>query len=153
MNTQAKYIGIIVIVLLVGGFGYYAISPLFNSIHANDALPTAAVVPTTEPTSADSGASVVGTFGHPASGTVRIVTADGASYVRYENLKTINGPDIYVYLAKDMNATDFVSLGKVKATEGNVNYEIPADVNSKDYPYVLTWCKTFSVLFNSAKVQ
>ena len=99
------------------------------------------------------GAEVVGTAGHPASGTARIVSADGKNYVRYENFKTINGPDIYVYLSKDLEANDFVSLGRVKATEGNINYEIPSTVNSSDYPYVLTWCKVFGVLFNSAKIN
>jgi hypothetical protein len=98
-------------------------------------------------------AAVTGTTGHPASGTARLVTADGKSYVRYENFKTINGPDIYVYLAKDLDAHEYVSLGKVRATEGNVNYEIPAGTDLSQYPYVLTWCKTFGVLFNSAKIQ
>lgn len=103
--------------------------------------------------SAGAGAQVVGTAGHPASGTVRLVAADGTTYVRYENFKTINGPDIYVYLAKDLDAKEFVSLGKVKATEGNINYQVPADVDASQYPYVLTWCKTFGVLFNSAKLN
>jgi hypothetical protein len=40
----------------------------------------------------------------------------------------------------------------VKATEGNINYEIPEGVDPREYPYVLTWCKAFGVLFNSAKV-
>src|SRR3989344_8688842 len=31
---------------------------------------------------------VVGTFGHPASGTARLIEAEGKSYVRYENFKT-----------------------------------------------------------------
>jgi hypothetical protein len=97
-------------------------------------------------------APLVGTSGHPASGTARVVTVGGKSYVRYENFKTINGPDIFVYLSKDLAASDFVNLGKVKATEGNVNYEIPANVNPADYPYVLIWCRAFGVLFNSAKV-
>ncbi len=97
--------------------------------------------------------TVTGTVGHPASGTVKIVRADGKEYVRYENLKTINGPDIFVYLSKDMGAKEFVNLGKVKSTEGNSNYEIPAGTNPAEYPYVLIWCKQFGVLFNSAKLS
>ncbi len=97
--------------------------------------------------------NVIGTAGHPASGTVRIVEADDKKYVRYENFKTINGPDIYVYLAKDLDAKEFVNLGRVRATEGNINYEIPAEVNVTDYPYVLTWCEAFGVLFNYADIS
>ena len=160
MNTKL-IMGIIASVLILG-FAYYAISPLFITIKANDALPTqvhSANVPQTPQAPAgapqvqkDTAASVVGTTGHPASGTARIVVADGKSYIRYENFKTINGPDIYVYLSKDLEAKEYISLGKVKATEGNINYEIPSNVNPKDYKYVLTWCKTFGVLFNSAQI-
>lgn len=99
------------------------------------------------------GVPVADTPAHPASGTVRTVVAAGKSYIRYENYKTINGPDLYVYLSKDLSATEFVNLGRLKATEGNVNYEVPAGVNFADYPYVLTWCKQFGVLFNSADLR
>ena len=165
---KTKYIVIGVIVLGIAGFAYWAISPLFRNIKANDVLPSSATAqpithqgsatnPTTTTSSThapteSNAASVTGTPGHPASGTVRIVESDGKRYVRYENFKTINGPDIFVYLSRDKDAKDFVSLGKVRATEGNINYEIPANIDPRDYPYVLTWCKTFSVLFNSAKV-
>lgn len=168
---KTKYVIIGIVVLCLAAFGYWAISPLFRNIKANDALPPATPSAVAQPstpqkvatnpssaapavqTQTETGdAAVTGTLGHPASGTVRIVESDGKRYVRYENFKTINGPDIYVYLSKDMDAKDFVSLGKVRATEGNINYEIPTNIDPHDYPYVLTWCKTFSVLFNSAKV-
>lgn len=133
-------------VILVGilGFAYYAVSPLFIHIKVDEALPTAVGSPRV---------AVVDTPIHPASGFVRIVDADGKMYVRYEEYKTINGPDLYVYLAKDLDATEFVDLGKIKATEGNINYEIPAGVDIAEYPYVLTWCKAFGVLFNSADLS
>jgi len=104
------------------------------------------------PTSA-APAPVIGTPLHPASGTARVVEAEsGKHYLRYENFKTINGPDLFVYLAKDLDATEFVNLGELRGTEGNINYEIPAGVNLTEYPYALTWCRQFSVLFNSAKL-
>jgi hypothetical protein len=139
---------------------YYAISPLFRNVKVDEAAPASVVEE--EETEEDKPAAmvsesvpatVVGTTGHPASGTARIITADGKRYVRYEDFKTINGPDIYVYLAKDLEAKEFVNLGRVRATEGNINYEIPDEVDVKEYPYVLTWCQAFGVLFNSAKVQ
>ena len=97
-------------------------------------------------------APVIGTVGHPAEGSAFIVESEGKRYVRYENFKTINGPDLYVYLAKTPDAKEVVSLGLLRATEGNVNYEIPDGVDPKDYPYALVWCKQFGVLFNSAKL-
>lgn len=146
-------LGVLVLAVL-----YYAVSPLFRNVKVDESAPAgmmekaAGEVPTVT-VSEGAASAVVGTTGHPASGTVRIVTADGKRYVRYEDFKTINGPDIYVYLAKDLEAKEFINLGRVRATEGNINYEIPDEVDVKEYPYVLTWCQTFGVLFNSAKVQ
>ncbi len=151
-------------VLVVLGFAYYAISPLFRVVEMHDPLPTAqnqkndegetapSVAETLASLTGTAPAPVTGTLGHPAEGTVRVVEADGKKYLRYENFKTINGPDIYVYLGKDLEAKEFISLGKVKATVGDINYELPEGVDLREYPYALTWCKTFGVLFNSAKI-
>ncbi|MBP9855856.1 MAG: DM13 domain-containing protein [Candidatus Pacebacteria bacterium] len=149
MITKKIIILIVVIIVLVAG--YYFISPFFINIKMDEALPVGGG-PASDLATTSERAEVVGTAGHPASGYALVVEAEGKKYVRYEDFKTINGPDIYVYLAKDLEAKEFVSLGKVKATEGNVNYEIPAGVNVSEYPYVLTWCKTFGVLFNHAKL-
>lgn len=131
---------------------YYAISPLFRTIKVDEATPVAQAPVAQERAEMFDARSVEGTIGHPASGTARIVESGGKTYVRYENFKTINGPDLFIYLAKDKGAKEFVNLGALKATEGNVNYEIPASVNVAEYPYVLTWCKTFGVLFNSVRL-
>ena len=148
-------VGAAVLIALIA-FGYYALSPLFRNVKVDEALPGTKAVETQTKEQSQSqvvSAQVVGTAGHPASGTVRIVEAESKSYIRYENFKTINGPDIYVYLSKDLDAKEFVNLGMVKATEGNINYEIPADVDVAGYPYVLTWCKAFGVLFNYADLS
>lgn len=129
-------------------FAYYALSPLFVTLRMDEALP---VAESSETVSA--AASIVDTPAHPAQGQVRIVRTGLQTYVRYENLKTINGPDIFVYLAKDLDAKEFANLGRVKATEGNANYEVPAGINVADYRYVLIWCKAFGVLFNSADIS
>lgn len=155
-------VGVLVLTAVLG-FVYYAISPLFISVKVDEAIPNQEVEEDEVPivTSEDEGevelpiaeplvATVIDTPAHPASGLVRLVEADGKTYVRYENYKTINGPDIFVYLAKDINAKEFIDLGRVKATEGNINYEIPDGVSVSEYPYVLTWCKQFGVLFNYA---
>lgn len=98
-------------------------------------------------------AAVIGTSGHPGSGTARVIVAESGTVVRYENFKTINGPDLFVYLAKDLGAKEFVSLGELRATEGNINYEVPQGVNVQEYKYVMVWCKQFGVLFNYAELR
>jgi hypothetical protein len=60
---------------------------------------------------------------------------------------------LYVYLASDLEATSFVSLGRIRGTEGNVTYEVPEGTDLSEYPYVLTWCRAFGVLFNHADIS
>lgn len=161
MSKNIWYILGGLVLAAVLGFAYYAISPLFINIKVDEVLPgqkmteSASTTPSAEievevlPTQSAT-ASVVDTPAHPASGFVRVVEAEGKTYVRYENYKTINGPDLYVYLAKDIEAKEFIDLGEIKATEGNINYEVPIGTEVSEYPYVLTWCKQFGVLFNYA---
>lgn len=154
-----KKIAITIVAILIAWFLYYTISPLFINIRADEALPVVTSQNATSTVAENQIVAVnyetapkqlIDTPLHPASGTVRVVQSGPAHFLRYENFKTINGPDIYVYLSKDINATDFVNLGPVKATEGNVNYEIPAGVDPREYPYAIIWCEQFNTLFNSA---
>lgn len=152
-----KRVGIAVGVLIVLGVAYYGISPIFRHVRVNDAAPQTINSPDSNAavhTPADNTvATVVPTTAHPASGTVRVIKTKDGEVIRYENFKTLNGPDLYVYLANDLDAKDYVNLGTLKATEGNVNYDVPKDIDTTKYKYVLTWCKTFSVLFNYADIS
>ncbi len=66
---------------------------------------------------------------------------DGNNVLRLENFKATNGLDLYVYLATDNHASEFVNLGKLKANNGNQNYNIPENTNLEKYNKVLIWCK------------
>lgn len=100
-----------------------------------------------------SGTFVDGDWIHKTQGTARIITLDdGSSVLRLEDFKTTNGPDVFVYLATDDKATEFVDLGRLKANNGNQNYELP-DVDFSKYDKVLIWCKAFSILFGTAELN
>jgi len=91
---------------------------------------------------------------HKAEGVAKVVNlADGKTFLRLENLKATNGPDLYVYLSTDKGVSDFVNLGRLKGNIGNQNYEIPAGTDLAKYDTVLIWCKAFSTLFGSAKLS
>jgi len=91
---------------------------------------------------------------HKAEGIVKVINlADGRTFLRLENLKTTNGPDLYVYLSVGKDASDIVNLGRLKGNIGNQNYEIPAGADLSKYDTVLIWCKAFSTLFGSAKLS
>ena len=90
---------------------------------------------------------------HNAEGIAKVIPLeDGSNILRLENLHVTNGPDLYVYLATDKRASDFVSLGKLKANNGNQNYDIPSQTDLTKYETVLIWCRPFSVLFGSAEL-
>jgi Electron transfer DM13 len=88
---------------------------------------------------------------HNAEGLAKIIPLqDGTNILRLENLQVTNGPDLYVYIATDKSASDFISLGELKANNGNQNYDIPSETDLTKYDTALIWCRPFSVLFGSA---
>ncbi|MEK6842591.1 MAG: DM13 domain-containing protein [Nanoarchaeota archaeon] len=56
-------------------------------------------------------------------------------------------------MATDTNGEDYIDLGELKATKGNINYEIPEDIDFEKYDKVLIWCVPFKVLFGYAKLK
>ena len=145
MQKKTKIIVIVGAVVLFA-LAYYALSPLWRTVLLEEAVPASA-------TTTSSARPIVDTAAHPASGTVSVFTSGTEAILRYENFKTINGPDLKVYLSTDLKATEFVDLGVLKATEGNVNYSIPTGTDLQKYRYALVWCEQFGVLFNSADLR
>ena len=91
---------------------------------------------------------------HDAQGDAYTIPLEnGDDVLRLENFESTNGPDLYVYLATDDRATDFVNLGTLKANNGNQNYDIPTGTDLTKYNNVLIWCKAFGVLFGSADLS
>lgn len=89
---------------------------------------------------------------HDVEGKALLIESGDKKYIRFENFKTTNGPDLRVYLSAGLNNKDYVDLGAIKATEGNINYEIPAGTDTDKYSNVLVWCRSFSVLFSYAEL-
>ena len=91
---------------------------------------------------------------HNAEGLVRVIPlGDGHTILRLENFKSTNGPNVHLYLATDKAASNFIDLGRLKANNGNQNYNIPSGSNLAKYNMALIWCKDFSVLFGSAQLK
>ena len=96
---------------------------------------------------------------HETHGTATIEDVGGGRRVlRLTDFATSNGPDVRVYLVAAADASDneavtkagFVELGKLKGTEGDQNYEIPAGLDLGKYRAVTIWCRRFSVNFATA---
>jgi len=90
---------------------------------------------------------------HSVEGNVKVIEHSGEKILRFEDFETINGPNLHIYLSKDTGASDFIDLGKMKATRGNINYELPEGVDLEKYNKVLVWCVPFRVLFSYAELK
>jgi hypothetical protein len=92
---------------------------------------------------------------HNAEGLAKVIPLDGSGHaiLRLENFKSTNGPNVHLYLATEKSASNFIDLGRLKANNGNQNYNIPVGTDLAKYNMALIWCKDFSVLFGSAQLK
>jgi hypothetical protein len=91
---------------------------------------------------------------HNAEGLAKVIQlGDGSLILRLENFRSTNGPNVHLYLATDKAASNFIDLGRLKANNGNQNYNIPNGTDLSKYNIALIWCKDFSVLFGSAQLK
>ncbi len=75
---------------------------------------------------------------------------DGSYAVALESFVTSNGPDLYVYLSKEIMPVNFIEAGKLKSTAGNQVYNLPTVSNVAGYRYICIHCKAFNHLFGYA---
>jgi len=87
---------------------------------------------------------------HSVEGRALLIAQGDEHILRFEDFQTDNGPRLHIYLSRDRGDEDFIDLGPIKATRGNVNYQVPAGVDFEKYQNVLVWCKPFGVLFSYA---
>ena len=132
-----------ILVVIAVPIAWYLLSPLFIVVEMDEAAPEDTVMLSEALFQART---------HDVSGKVFIIDSSGTKILRFEDFETLNGPDLRVYLATDTNAEDYIDLGELKATKGNVNYDLPDDVDLSKYKYVLIWCRAFSVLFGYAEL-
>ncbi len=98
---------------------------------------------------------------HQAQGKALLVSiTDGRRFIRFEDFRVTNGPDLYVYLSGHPSPRTSAQLHERAAFEvailkgniGNQNYELPADLDLSKFKSVAVYCKRFSVIFGSAQL-
>lgn len=93
-----------------------------------------------------------GPYGN-VTGVVEIYEIDNKWELRLINFNTSNGPDLKVYLSKEVQPLSFIKLGNLKSTSGNQVYPINAQPDFMQYKYVLVHCEQFNHLFGSAELM
>ncbi|MFQ6011269.1 MAG: DM13 domain-containing protein [Nitrososphaerales archaeon] len=143
-----KHLIVILAVLIATPIAFYLAAPLFLSKTIDEEIEEKSSFETLS-----QGTFMGADSSHEASGSAYIFQSNnGSRFLRLESFETTNGPDLFIYLASDTGASEFVDLGRLKANIGNQTYVIPSNVDLSDYDYALIWCKAFRVLFGSAKL-
>ncbi len=94
-----------------------------------------------------------GSSGHTTTGTVKLAKdSSGKKYLVFDNFKTDSGPDLKVYLAEDLGASNYTEISN-KVINGTYQLNVDSSVDTDKKRKVLIWCKAFSVLFGSADLK
>jgi Electron transfer DM13 len=128
-------------------------------------LASCSTVPTPTPPAPTEQTLSSGTFYnvvHDGSGQATIVKkTDGSRVLRFTNFSVTNGPVLEVWLSAATRPTNnaaisgaaYLSLGALKAVNGDQEYAIPTIANLADFQSVTVWCVQFKVNFASAALN
>lgn len=98
---------------------------------------------------------------HQTQGKAILVRVpDGRQFIRFEDFRVTNGPDLYVYLSghpsprtgTQLHEGAAFEVARLKGNIGSQNYELPADLDLSKFKSVAIYCKRFSVMFGSAQL-
>ncbi|MDQ6763019.1 MAG: DM13 domain-containing protein [Bacteroidota bacterium] len=84
------------------------------------------------------------------SGQVKIYLKGNQYILSLENFSTTNGPDLKVYISKEMFPVNFIKLGDLQSTNGNQLYNISGTPDFTIYKYVQIYCEKYDHLFGYA---
>jgi hypothetical protein len=150
---------VVVLAIIVAAAGWYLFRPerLVISKQVNESFPAVSAQNADKPLLLAEGNFHNGA--HETKGVASIFQLpDGKRVLRLSRFETSNGPDVNIYLVAAADAMDndtvknagFISLGSIKGTKGDQNYDLPAGFDLKKYRAVTVWCKRFSVNFGTA---
>jgi Electron transfer DM13 len=158
------------VVVAAGAVAWFQPHKLLIDERVDEAIPVAAAPPPqgasspTTPAAAEPkvlSTSPFRSLGHATSGrAVALELADGRRFLRLDDLRTSNGPDLFVYLStvaadgpRDRFDDDFVSLGRLRGNQGSQNYQLPDGVALDRYRSVVIWCRRFTYAFGAAPLE
>jgi len=99
-----------------------------------------------------------GTFGN---GPYGMVTGSAKIYLQnnnqliltLENFTSSNGPDLHVYISKEVQPVNYIDLGRLQSVSGNQQYLLTGNINFSEYRYALIHCQQYNHLFGSAELK
>ena len=92
-----------------------------------------------------SGNFIQGPYGNNVNGKAEIYEKNGIFTLVFNDSFTINnGPDLYVYVSKEQQPTQFISLGRLKSVNGGQTYTFTSAINFDDYKYAVVHCQQYN---------
>ncbi|MEO6733548.1 MAG: DM13 domain-containing protein [Ferruginibacter sp.] len=85
------------------------------------------------------------------TGIAKIYSKAGAYSLVLDSFSVSTGPDLHVYLSKEMQPINFIDVGLLKTTSGRQVYNINGMPDFMEYKYALIHCQQYNHLFGSAK--
>lgn len=142
-------------VTLLAGFLWFRPDKIFVDESVQDMAPM--ISP-----SALIAAGVFRSLDHDTTGKARLLRSGGETILRFEGLRTSNGPDLIVLLSDTPTTQDdggayddgkYTNLGPLKGNIGDQNYLIPSGTDLDAYRSVVIWCRRFKVAFGAAPLE
>lgn len=90
---------------------------------------------------------------YTVTGNVGVYQKDGKLVLALENFNSSNGPDLRVYLSKEMQPVNFIELGRLKSVQGNQLYDIPGTPDFGNYKFAVIHCQQFNRVFGYATIK
>ena len=86
-------------------------------------------------------------------GTARMEAVNGKWQLRLDSFTVSNGPDLKVYLAREQQPVNFISLGSLRSTAGSQVYAVNGMPDLSAYKYALIHCEKYNHLFGWALLE
>ncbi len=94
-----------------------------------------------------------GPYGTVTGQAVLFRNNNGTFEILLENFNTTNGPDLYVYLSKEIMPANFILLEKLRSTNGSQVYSVPGTPDFSQFKYVCIHCRQYNHLFGYAELR
>jgi hypothetical protein len=93
---------------------------------------------------------IAGIKGFTAHGTADIFDSGGMTFLRLEDFMVTSGIDQHIYLTKDGVVSTGIDLGRIKATQGEQNYDITG-IDTEVHNILIIYSKTFDTYYAHAR--
>lgn len=97
--------------------------------------------------------SFMGQGGQAVSGKAQIYFENNKYVLKLTDFQSDNGPDLKVYLSKEVSPKDQISFGALKSTRGNQVYEFSSTPDFMQYRFVLIHCERYNHRYGSAELM